>query len=105
MGQDWLCERLASQQKLWSYVEDDLYIQTEQVIVFPLRFSRVHQLYQHFSCGLLSEMFYSTVGCHPTRCGEIDQGNPDRYLEELQDLAEKNKGKVVAVGECGLGRY
>lgn len=50
------------------------------------------------------DSLYSTVGCHPTRCNEFVNytSGPDAYLDELRQLVQKGRNKIVAIGEMGL---
>lgn len=51
---------------------------------------------------------YGTAGCHPTRSTELDtyKGGPSAYMAALKSLVDAHHGKegrIVAIGECGLG--
>ncbi|GJJ09887.1 hypothetical protein Clacol_004111 [Clathrus columnatus] len=51
---------------------------------------------------------YATAGCHPTRSCEFEKftTGPEGYLQALDKLIAENisgEGRVVAIGECGLG--
>lgn len=45
------------------------------------------------------EDIYASIGVHPT---EIDKVNHETYLDELRQLYDVNREKIVAVGEIGL---
>uniref|UniRef100_A0A2P2L3I9 Uncharacterized protein MANES_09G044500 n=1 Tax=Rhizophora mucronata TaxID=61149 RepID=A0A2P2L3I9_RHIMU len=48
---------------------------------------------------------FCTVGVHPTRSKEFEEsGDPETHFQALLSLAKEGiqKGKVVAIGECGL---
>lgn len=53
-------------------------------------------------CKNREDFFYTTVGCHPTRCQEFDKYGAESYFTDLQDLAKNNLSNIVAIGECGL---
>ena len=56
--------------------------------------------------AMRDERLFSTVGVHPTRCGEFAShpDGPQAYMQSLLHVLEQGvkANKVVAVGECGL---
>ena len=56
--------------------------------------------------SLFLDTLFTTVGCHPTRCGEFEAKNdPVLYYNELLKVFNENRNKIVAIGECGLGKF
>lgn len=53
-----------------------------------------------------NDALYATAGIHPTRTSEI--GQDKKYLDQLKKFLDEEaitrnpKGKIVAIGECGL---
>jgi len=50
------------------------------------------------------DFLYTTVGVHPTRCGEFESNgtDPDQHIQRLMEMVEKGNVKIVAIGEFGL---
>ncbi|KAG9445275.1 hypothetical protein H6P81_016615 [Aristolochia fimbriata] len=65
----------------------------------------LHESREALSIAETDGRLFCTVGVHPTRCKEFeDSGDPEHYFQQLVSLAKEGieKGKVVAIGECGL---
>lgn len=62
----------------------------------------------YFLLFFAGELF-TTVGCHPTKCSEFDKykDGPEAYFKALKSIlaSPEAKNKVVAIGECGLGKH
>ena len=57
--------------------------------------------------NLSTAHLFTTVGVHPTRCGEFETPetvSPRDHLDQLLRLVMENREKVIAIGECGLGK-
>lgn len=48
-----------------------------------------------------NERLFCTAGVHPTHATSLEHGG-DKYFHDLLELFSEGKGKIVAVGECGL---
>jgi hypothetical protein len=40
------------------------------------------------------DRLFSTVGCHPTRCNELQAGG-QQYLDDMLSLIQSNRHKVI----------
>lgn len=47
------------------------------------------------------DRLYTTLGVHPTRCGEFES-DPENYFQRMCDSLDKHKDRIVALGELGL---
>ncbi|XP_037068055.1 LOW QUALITY PROTEIN: putative deoxyribonuclease TATDN1 [Pollicipes pollicipes] len=64
---------------------------------------RLQETEEALKLAKTNDALFTTVGVHPTRCGDFDaSGDPDAHLRALHSLIDENRGRVVAVGECGL---
>lgn len=48
---------------------------------------------------------WCTVGFHPTGCQNLPAGASMQYMEELEDIAQHNRDKVIGIGETGLDYF
>ncbi len=69
---------------------------------------RNHRLCENLR--ILLSGFYATVGCHPTRTTDFEKykDGPEKYLSQLEGIISSNligQGRVVALGELGLGMF
>lgn len=49
------------------------------------------------------DKLYTTLGVHPTRCGEFDSAdNPEAHFQRLCESLDQHREHIVALGELGL---
>ena len=65
----------------------------------------LNTFYNNLQITNLILIINTKVGCHPTRCKEFESvSSPDEYFNGLLSLIKENDKKVLAIGECGLGK-